>query len=1066
MTLRRHIVAALVVLGAAPLVFGQTFRGAILGDVKDSIGAALPGVTVTATSEGTKLTRSAITDGTGNFAFRELPPGDYNVSASLQGFATETVKGIKVTVSRDERINIVLNAGGVTENLEVTAQLPIIDTTHNIQGGTIQGEQASELPLSGRDFTHLMSLVPGAVADPAGVSDSPGSFGYLSVNGNRGRSNNYLLDGTDMNDGYRNDPAINEGGVFGVPATVLPIDAVQEFPIMSGTEAEYGRNSGAIVNIVTKSGSNDLHGQVFEYFRDDALGARNYFNTDPSPKDPFSNNQYGGSLGGAIVKDKTFFFVAFEGQNENGSLPGPAHVPSQADLNAAIAANGGVVNPVIAGILAQNPWPQPNRTPDANGNNVVAQTPYSNTLQSILAKVDQHLGSQDLLTVRYFYGHSNQSFPLALSAGGGLPGFNTVTPTTVNLVSASYTHVISPELLLELRGGYNRFWETFTAQDSSFDPNSIGLNTGVTDPRAFGLPVINVSGYATIGSSAADPRGRTDQNYQGFANLSYNKGRHDMKFGYEYRRTTVDQYFDEGFRGVLNFPSLDAFIAGEPSSGRSVQGDSQRGTAQNSHAFYAQDNFRISNKVTLNYGLRWDYYGVISEANNQFSVFNTSLGQTTPVTQLYPKDFGNFSPRVSVVWDTKGNGRTVVRAGGGLYYDSFSQDYFIGQVPYNTFNPGVAYNNLGFSFSPVSAIVSGQPVYPQSGYSTSLPSLQGFPDVWTVDPHLTTPRIANYSANVQQQIGQRAAIQVGYVGSMGRHLFRFRDINQATADSPSPYPNYEYINQFESSANSTYNALQVNLKVTDWKGFTSTMNYTLSKSMDNASDGQDQVPDTSQPDNSRNPAAEWAPSNFDQRHRFTWFFTWRPPQQGSGLLSGWSFNGIVTLASGEPYTPVYYFQGPNYNGSGEYFGRGDIVGNPYAGTGGLNLLNLSAFQAPCTPDGNGGCSGGEHFGNGTRNQFYGPAYKNVDFSIVKDTPIGKAKIQLRADIFNIFNHPNFTNPVLPNFFVNFLQNGINPATNTGVGFLQPTATPDVGSGNPFLGGGGPRTIQLAIRASF
>jgi hypothetical protein len=1070
MTVRQRVVAtSTVVIFSATLLVAQTFRGGILGSVADSTGGALPGCTVTVTNVGTKLTRSVVTDATGNYFLSELPPGEYTVTGALSGFASQTVKGVRVEVAASLRVNLTLATGGMAESVEVRGDAPVIDTTHNAQGGTIQGEQAAELPLSGRDFTHLMSLVPGASADPAGVSDSPGSFGYLSVNGNRGRSNNYLLDGTDMNDGYRNDPAINEGGVFGVPATILPVDAVEEFPVLSGTEPEYGRNSGAIVNIVSKSGTNTFHGAAFEYLRRDSLGARNYFNTVPNTKDPFKNDQFGASLGGPLVKDKTFFFLAFEGQRENGGLPGPVHVPSQADLNAAIAANGGVVNPVIAGILARNPWPQPNQSPDANGNNLVATTPFSNTLESVVAKIDHHFAEQDLLTVRYFFGHSTQNFPLALVGGGGLPGYNTVTPTTVNLVSGSLTHVFTPKLLLEVRGGYNRFFETFSPEDVGFDPNSVGLNTGVTNPRDFGLPQISVSGFATIGSSLGNPRGRTDQNYQAFANLSYNTGRHNMKYGYELRRTTVSQYFDEGFRGQMKFASLEDFVAGRISKGgRSVTGNTDRSTAQNSHGLYVQDSFRASGRFTLNYGARWDYYGVIGEANNKFSIFDTTTGSTRPVTQLYPKRFGNVSPRVSGVYDTKGDGKTVLRVGWGLYYDAFSQDYFIGQVPYNTFNPGVGYNDLQFSFSPAPQIAPGAPVYPASGFSTSLPSLQGFPDVWTVDPNLKTPRIQNYNINLQQQLGRHAVLQIGYVGSQGRNLFRFRDINQATPSAPSPFPNYEFINQFESSASSHYNALQTSLRLLGWRGVTSTMNYTLSKSVDNASDGQDQVPNASQPDDSTHPQNEMGPSNFDSRHRFTWYFTWEIPHQGGGLLSGWSVNGIATYASGMPFNPVFYFTGPNFNGSGEFFGRGDIVGDPYAGTGGpSNFLNLSAFQAPCTPNGSGGCNGGQHFGNQTRNSFYGPSYKNFDLSIVKNTKVGgRATLQLRVDIFNVFNHPNFSNPVLPNFFVDFTQNGLDPATNRGTGFLPLTATPDVGSGNPFLGGGGPRTFQLAARMSF
>jgi len=260
--------------------------------------------------------------------------------------------------------------------VQVSAGAALVDATHNTQGDTIRGEQAARLPVNGRDFTKLLSLVPGSTADPSGINDSPGSFGLFSINGNRGRSNNYLLDGTDMNDGYRNLPAINQGGVFGTPSTILPMDAVEEFPILSGVEAEYGRNAGAIVNIVTRSGGNRVSGSAFEYFRNDALGARNYFNTEPNPKNPFRNNQFGGSVGAPLVKDRAFVFGAYEGQRENGGLPALVRVPTDQELSEAIAANGGTVNPVIAGLLQRHPWPAPNREPDAAGNNLSATTTY------------------------------------------------------------------------------------------------------------------------------------------------------------------------------------------------------------------------------------------------------------------------------------------------------------------------------------------------------------------------------------------------------------------------------------------------------------------------------------------------------------------------------------------------------------------------------------------------------------------------------------------------------------------------------------------------------------------
>jgi hypothetical protein len=1048
-----------VVCLTAPL-FAQTFRGGIRGAVKDSTGAVVPGATVTATSVDTKLVRTAVTDSQGNYVLSELPLGDWNLTASLTGFASQTVKGVHVDASATRRVDLELGAAGVQESVEVTAASPLIDSTSDTMGGTVSGEQAAEIPLNGRDFTKLLSMVPGTTADPSSINDSPGSFGLFSANGSRGRSNNYLLDGTDMNDGYRNLPAINQGGVFGTPSTVLPVDAVQEFPILSGAEAEYGRNSGAIVNIVTRSGSNTLHGAAFEYFRNDGLGARNYFNAKPQPKNDFKNHQFGASLGGPIVKDRTFFFVAYEGQREDGGIPGLFRVPTDAELQAATDANGGVVNPVIAGLLARKPWPSANQAPDSSGFNLQATTPFSNDLDSVLAKVDHNFLESDLLTVRYFYGTSEQSFPFALGAGGLLPGFNTVTPTRVHLLSASLTHVVSPRLLVEVRGGFNQFKEDFFPEDRSFDPNSIGLAT-TSDPVNFGLPSMSVDDYATLGGNSYLPRGRTDRNWQVFANVSYTTGRHHFKAGYEYRRTTVDQFVNFGYRGVLNFDTLEDFVAGRVGGGRSAIGDSHRNTFQNNHGLYVQDNFQVSKRLTLNYGLRWDYYGVIGDEQKSFTRLDPAAGALVPAPQLYAKDYGNVGPRVSAVYDLAGDGRTVLRAGWGIYYDSFSQDFFVGQIPWDTFNPGVAYNqSVTYSFSPASVLVPGAPVY--SDYSAS--------DFWTVDPKLKTPRIQNYNVNVQRRLGGHAALQVGYVGAHGSNLYRFRAINQADpATGDRPYPAFFYGNQFEATASSSYNALQASLRIIGLKGFTSTMNYTWSHSIDDASDGQDYVPQAAQPDDAFHPARERASSNFDARHRLSWYFTWDVgSKSGHWLRAGWSVNGVVSVISGMPFNVVYLYE-DDYNGSGQYFGRPDLVGDPFAGTSTPDkYLNLSAFMAPCTPDGSGSCAGGKHFGNLGRNAFTGPAYRNVDLSVVKNTTLGssRATLQLRVDVFNVFNHPNFANPVLPSYFVDFLMNGIDPATNRGTGYLPITATTDVGGGNPFIGGGGPRNIQLAARVSF
>ena len=308
MNCKRFVLLVLMLLMAAAWVSAQTFRGTVLGTVTDTSGAVVSGATVKVRNVDTGLERTTQTSADGSYSAPELPFGKYGVTVSQAGFQTSVVSGVVVDVATDRRVDVVLKPGQVAERVEVTGELPQVDTTNAELGGILTAQTIENIPVNGRDYTKLIYLNPGVAGSPDQISDSPGSYGEFSMNGSRGRSNNYLLDGTDMNDGYRNDPAINEAGVFGDPATILPIDAVGELHVLSNYEAEYGRNSGAIVNIVTKSGTNQWHGSALEYYRSGAFGARNYFNFDDQPKNPFTNNQFGGSLGGPIVKDKAFFF--------------------------------------------------------------------------------------------------------------------------------------------------------------------------------------------------------------------------------------------------------------------------------------------------------------------------------------------------------------------------------------------------------------------------------------------------------------------------------------------------------------------------------------------------------------------------------------------------------------------------------------------------------------------------------------------------------------------------------------------------------------------------------------
>src|SRR5438094_1698461 len=345
------LTATALIAAAAGAARAQTLRGAIVGTVIDQSQAPVPGAQITVKNRATGLARAAMTDDAGNYDVRELPIGVYTVTVEKQGFAPVTQTDLRVDVAAERRLDATLVPGKVQQTVEVTATAPLVQSTTNVLGGTIEGPQAENLPVNGRDYTKLIFMAPGVTGSPDQITDSPGSFGVFSVNGARGRSNNFLLDGTDMNDGYRNDPTINQAGVFGTPATILPVDAVAELAVLSNFMPEYGRNAGAVINIVTKSGSNQIHGTGAEFFRNRALDARNFFDhgLDPAtgrevPKSAFHNNQFGGSLGGPIVQDKTFFFADYEGQRESGAQPSDICAPTSGDI--ATASQGVTVNPV------------------------------------------------------------------------------------------------------------------------------------------------------------------------------------------------------------------------------------------------------------------------------------------------------------------------------------------------------------------------------------------------------------------------------------------------------------------------------------------------------------------------------------------------------------------------------------------------------------------------------------------------------------------------------------------------------------------------------------------------
>lgn len=1109
---RRMVVYVALVLGAVVMassgLAAQSFRGSIRGKVTDPSGGLVTGAKITAKSIDTGLTRDTASSDEGTFVLAELPAGTYTVTVNATGFAP-VAQNVVVNVGLDTTADFgLLKVEQHQETLTVTEEAPLVEATRDVLGEVVDQRLVADLPLNGRDFGKLVALVPGATVEPSGVAAIQSGFGQFSINGNRDRSNNYTVDGTDNNDPFFNNSAFNQTGIGGAPASLLPIDAIQEFNLQADFAPEYGRNSGSVINILTKSGSNHLHGTAFEFLRNSAMDARNYFNRTPAIKSPFRNNNFGASLGGPIVKDRTFFFGAYEGQRErvgsdftflvpgnNPALPTSGNsLPNQ--ITAAqtlVEANGVTPSPALTNILTTF-------FPAATGFNGVAGTlPGSvqdkNSVDSLIAKIDHQISQSESLTGRYAFARSQQVFPLGglgFGAGSRLPEFAQSSPTRVQLVSVSLLSTVSATRINEVRFGYSRYRTSFTALDSNIDPASFGtaavpFNMGTSK---LGLPEIDFSGaFENLGASGFSiPRGRTSQSFQILDNFTLLKGRHTIKFGGEYRRAVISSFNDNLERGLFSFSNDTSGLnlcPGQPTDpvecsdagavtlanyylGNTFPsidaGNTQRDTFNNGLAFFAQDDFRISPAFTLNFGMRWEYFGPLGEKHNLLSNLGTdgnlAMVGTDGLHGAYERDLNNFGPRVGFTWNAVA--KTVVRGAYGMYFDYIPQDLLIANF---TNSAGLATNPIG-----PQAVLSLSNNYDPTAWSginpgntVVTPIAPPFPpsgaDIFFTPRNLVTPYSQNWNLNLERELNRNLALQVGYVGSKGTKLVRLRDANQPDVNGDRPNTNYGFMDEFATISASTYNALQATLRSRNWHGLSGFTGYTFSKSLDDASDGIDfNFATVALPQDSNNLAAEHGPSNFDTRHRFTAALSYEFPRFGGSkrLGAGWAVNTIITMQSGRPVpvvnaddtsgatfdqfpSPSNFHQRPNL-----VPGERIINSNWESAPDVTGYLNGNAFADP--PEGT--------FGTLGRNAIYGPRFHNVDFALTKETPItDRANLQLRAEFFNILNHPNFA---LPNFFV-------SPGS-TGQGLI--TQTPDQAQTNPGLGGGGPRVIQIGAKILF
>ena len=1040
-----------VLFFSALTLSAQTFRGNVSGVVNDASGAAVAGASLKLESPATGLVRTAASGGQGEYIFPDLPVGLYIITVTHPGFEAKKIGGVEIAVSRTTNLTIQLGIAQQQQVVEVVASAVTLETTSTALVGVVDTKTVADLPMNGRDFRQMIKLAPGV---------SPAS---TSVNGMRTSGNNYQIDGADNNDAFQNAAAVNQGGVSGIAGTLLPIEAIDQFSVQSNAGAEVGRNGGSSVNLVIKSGTNNLHGSAYYFNRNEALASRSPFQTATSPKQVIRNNQFGFSAGGPIARNRTFFFVNGEAQLSiaNNSLLDT--IPSDAWASASknvLAQYSVPVNPVALNLLTI--WPASTRTGAATTNNYLSNGRNDYNSYNGIIKLDHIFNEKHSISGRYFGGTGTQT----ADVGSHIRDFFQVAPSHMHNISLVDNYIVGPHLVNQLTLGVNYFLQTFNDANTSFNPLALGLNTGVTDPTLIGSPKITISGFDYVG--ATQPLGRIDTTGHITDNLTWSRGRHQVKLGGEFRRARLDVFYQINKRGTFvfdgtrgpwsadsslsgNLKALSDFLAGYPSNSSGaviVVGALQRDYYQNSFDYWAHDTFRVSPKLTLNFGVRFTYHGVLHDANKNVTTFDPATGFAGPgngLDSLYPKDLNNYAPRFGFAYIPSRNGKTVIRGGWGVYYDVPALNFFVANtglpnggaagINANPGGPNPVYTITARNVT----IQSGVPVFGSAG---PVPPFGAF----GISQDFRTPYVMNFNLNVQRQLSSSTILQTGYVGSIGRKLAVLRDINQpinGVRPYAAQYPTLATIDTVFSMANSDYNSLQVQLRQALYKGLTANFNYTLGHAIDNTSDVRNTLPT-----NSYDLRNERGNSTFDIRQIVTSFVSYQLPGSATfapRLTKGWQLNSLITLHGG---TPLNILAGTNRSGTGENRDRVDVVGNPFNGFSSaipnslaIQYITKAAFANPATGT----------FGNIGRNPIYGPGFGSVDFSVFKKTPITeRVQAEFRVEIFNLFNRTNYANP---------------STTFSSSSFGQITATRNGGSA-PGLGFGEPRNTQLGLRLVF
>lgn len=1026
----RTLCLILLFLMLPAAIAAQTHRGSVRGTIFDPNQAVIPDATVTVRSVATGQVRTTTSDRSGSYAISALPAGVYQVDVDVSSFQKHSER-IELLVNQEQRLDITLRPSGPAPQQ--------IDSTYNAQlkkdsaslGTVIENRQITGLPLDGRNFYELSLLVPGAVPPAQGSAGSVrGDFAF-SVNGAREDANNFLLDGV-----YNVDPKLN---TFGVRPS---IDAIREFEMLTSTyDASFGRNPGAQVNVVLNSGSNDFHGALFEFHRNAALDARNFFAPASEPKPKYIRNQFGGVLGGPIKRDNTFFFADYEGMRSREGITRITNVPTAQERAGNFSqslfgvptnpftgmpfANGIIpdffINPVGRAIAAL--YPLPNR--NVPFQNFVSSPILRDDNDSFDARVDHRLTGRADLAFRYSFGERDLFEPFTGPSFSLVPGFGDTVNRRSQNGMAALTLVLTPNLVNESRVALSRVAASVKQEASALN-SDVGLPTISPRERDLGLSFITITGFSPLGDEGNNPQNSVTNVYQFLNNSSYVHGNHLFKFGADLRFSQQNAFRDVESRGRLQFSpffqltgnALGDLLLGFPLFTSVARVDNPQQLRTESYNFFINDSYRVTQRLTLNAGLRYEYNSPPVDAEDRANVYDpvtrslVRVGTNGVPRSGFEADKNNFAPRVGFAWSV--SEETVLRGGYGIYYDQSA----LAPAEALYFNSPFFDNNIFFS-------LPGLPLT----LNNPFPSFFPFPlpdSALAIQPDLRTGYMQHWNFNVERQLGSRSVLEVAYVGSKGTKLLTARDINQPQPRVlprglpivPRPDPRFDDIDLLESRANSNYHALQARFQQRLTRGFSALASYTWSKSIDDASNFFSSAGDPNFPQNSFNVAAERGRSNFDVRHRLSFSYTYALPfgkgreylaDDGwlSTVLSGWETYGIVTLQSGRPFTVALLPEIDN-SGTGRSilgFGANDrpnlVVDPELSSPTTLQWFNTAAFAFPAPGT----------FGNAGRNILDGPGFQNVNMSLLKNTRLTERfNLQFRAEAFNLFNHPNFNLP--------------------------------------------------------